>query len=136
MKAGARAALHFALLLLAALGGCSGGDGAPPKLAADAPASAAAAADPEAFKARREARLPDCARRIQSTKGLSAADAQAFCSCQLDITAARTTAAERAAVLKMTFKGENDQVSEAEAKAATDALMRLQPEVNKTCMPQ
>ncbi|HUN52814.1 MAG TPA: hypothetical protein VMU42_16940 [Candidatus Sulfotelmatobacter sp.] len=131
------AARRFApLLLLAVLGGCSGGDGAPARPAADAPASAAEATDPEAFKARLEARLPDCARRVQSTKGLSAADAQAFCSCQLDITAAKTTAAERAAVLKMTFKSADDRVSEAEAKTATDALMRLQPEVTKTCMPQ
>lgn len=117
------------LLLLALLTACGGADQSKPDSAAAAPQ----AVDADAFKTRLQPRLPDCTRRTQSTKGLSEADAQSFCSCQLEIIAAKTSPEERDSLLKMTFQSEGEKASPADAKLATDALLRLQPEISRAC---
>ena len=126
------AAPRALILLLVLLGACSNEGGAS---ADSGDAAVTHAVDADAFKTRLQARLPDCARKTAEHKGLSEPDAEAFCTCQLEIIAAKTTPEERDALLRMTFPTEADKVSDQEAKAVTDTLLRLQPEVNTTCTP-
>jgi hypothetical protein len=122
------------ILLLALLAACGDADRSASNSESNAPAVGAQPLDAEGFKVRLQPRLPECARRTQATKGLSPADAESFCTCQLDVIAAKTTPEERDSLLKMTFQTETQKASPEQAKMATDALLRLQPEITRTCI--
>jgi hypothetical protein len=121
------------ILLLALLSACGDADRSASNSESSAPAVGAQPLDAEGFKVQLQPRLPECARRTQATKGLSPADAEHFCACQLDIIAAKTSPVERASLLKMTFQTEAEKASPADQKLATDALLRLQPEISRAC---
>ena len=121
------------LLLLALLAACGGADRSGPN-SESGPAASAQPLDAEGFKVRLQPRLPECAQRTQARKGLSPADAANFCACQLDVVASRATPEERDSLLKMTFQTETQKPSPEQAKMATDTLLRLQPEITRTCI--